>query len=1028
MVLLPLLAALQQSVYSSPPAGDTAGYWQQHVDYRIVATLDERAEELRATGTLAYVNQSPDTLREMYLHQHLNAFRPASVWSAADAREGRVRFQNLREPHFAYERFTAAPVVDGVTVRAEYPLAPDSTVVRLALPRPLAPGDTARLRFAWAARPSTLPRRQGRRGRHYDFAQWYPRVAVYDRGGWQQNPLHPAGEFYGEFGTYDVTLIVREDQVVGATGVPVAGDPGYARALRWGEVHLARDAYGPADTAASGRALPDGAGTGDTVPSGFKRVRFRAEGVHHFGWSASPHYIYEGGMYAGRVPIHVLYQPGDEPLWGDGQVVLRTARALQWLESIYGRYLYPQVTNLHRIEGGGTEFPMLMMNGSPSQGLILHELGHIYTHGILANNEWRAGWMDEGLTSYQTLWAQGLTPHERARSGAPAAGQRPPGYRGRAALPRAHELGQMEQFHLDFVGRAEPPGTVAHEFREFAIYNAMIYTRAERMFGALRDAIGDSAFVAFLRLYYDRWKLKHVDELAMLRAAEDASGRELDWFFRQWVHGTGLLDYALRGVESRQQGADWVTRARIVKTGDYWHPMPVGARTASGWTVARGDARRPDQWVEIRTAERPLEVRLDPHGVTEDWDRRNDVRTSFAVADSRVTNVVFDWPFLEQLERGRTVVALAPFAWYSGPGGATLGARMRSSYQGLVDRRELGLAVATRAPEDGIRSPGGEVASDGVDELARLQLWTELENPRLFGAARPLMGFRMGAWALDGLLKARLAKRWDMSRFLYARGPEAELMLELLGAAPLSYRWADPARWDDAAVVEVGGSWAHRPRGTAGATYRVSVGGGAMFGDPVRSTRLYPRAEVEVSRLWLSSGGAHATFLRGFAGYGEDAPRQRQIHASSLDPVESFGNHLVRPRDGILSHPDAHHVLPGGAGLIGYDARVTMPHVASVVAESYRRVLRFGARDRPALWVGGFGSAFTTFEGGAHPGSLGAGLKLRGPVFDRSLALRLDFPIYVKLPELAVGAHDVAPSEHARAFRFRWSVSVGDLW
>ncbi|MBX6332742.1 MAG: hypothetical protein IRY91_12920, partial [Gemmatimonadaceae bacterium] len=216
--MLPILSfvlALQQASVAptTPPSGDTVGYWQQRISYRIVATLDERAQAVHATGELLYVNQSPDTLHEMYVHQYLNAFRPGSRWSAVDTREGRERFQHLREPNTAYERFTAVPTFDGVPVHPEYPLAPDSTVVRFALPHPLAPGDSVRVSFAWDARPSAVVyRRQGRRGRHYDFAQWYPKVAVYDRNGWEENPLVPAGELYGEFGTYDVTLILPSDQ------------------------------------------------------------------------------------------------------------------------------------------------------------------------------------------------------------------------------------------------------------------------------------------------------------------------------------------------------------------------------------------------------------------------------------------------------------------------------------------------------------------------------------------------------------------------------------------------------------------------------------------------------------------------------------------------------------------------------------------------------------------------------------------------------------------------------------------------
>ena len=339
---------------TTPPSRDTVGYWQQRVRYEIEAALDERRGTIGARASLVYVNNSPDTLREMYFHQYLNAFRPGSKWSAADEREGRVRFQHLRDPDYGYERFTATPTFDGTPVAPSYPGGSDSTVVRFALPRPLAPGDSLRADFAWEARPSTVPRRQGRRGRSFDLAQWYPKVAVYDRGGWEPNALVPAGELYGEFGDYDVTLVVPEDQVLGATGVPVQGDPGWQRALRWGRVQPTDASYG-APAASPPPAAP-----------GMKRVRFVARDVHHFAWSASPDYRYEGGVYvrpagaaAQRFPtwdsvaIHVLYRPGDEREWGGGRAVERTARALRWLESVYGKYGYPQITNLHRIESGG---------------------------------------------------------------------------------------------------------------------------------------------------------------------------------------------------------------------------------------------------------------------------------------------------------------------------------------------------------------------------------------------------------------------------------------------------------------------------------------------------------------------------------------------------------------------------------------------------------------------------------------------------------------------------------------------------
>lgn len=637
LAVLPLLLALQQPVAppplpdlsqtfagqprapsrTSPANGDTVGYWQQRADYRIVARLDEPRDVLVASARLTYVNASPDTLRELFVHQHLNAFRPGSKWSATDQQEGRLRYQRLPDPAYAYERFTATPTIDGTPVRAEYPGAPDSSVVRLVLPRPLAPGDSLAATFAWEARLSTVARRQGRRGRHYDFAQWYPRVAVYDRGGWQPHALVPAGEFYGEYGSFDVTLVLPQDQVVGATGVPVAGDPGWARVARGGAAPvLAAAAYGPAPASA----------TADTVPPGHRAVRFVARDVHHFAWSTSPDYRYEGGAYVrpastGRprgwdtVAVHALFQAADDTTWGGGRVVSRTIAALGWLERAFGTYAYPQMTVLHRVDGGGTEFPMMQMNGSPSQGLILHEGGHNFVHGILGNNEWQSGWLDEGLTSYQTSWALGSTAQAIAAREAPAVGPVLTDAQ-RAAARRQLDSTVVRQARLVTRGAAQPIGIRADLFADFGTYNNAVYTRAELMYATLRDAIGDEAFARFLRDYYARWANRHVDEAAMRASAERASGRDLGWFFAQWVHGVGTVDYALRGVSVRRADGGWRVEGTLTRTGAYRHPIAVGVRTAAGWTLVRGDAARDGQRVTLRVAERPLEVRLDPHGAS----------------------------------------------------------------------------------------------------------------------------------------------------------------------------------------------------------------------------------------------------------------------------------------------------------------------------------------------------------------------------------------------------------------------------
>src|SRR6058998_2222051 len=385
-----------------------AHYWQQQVAYEITASLDEPSGVLTGQVRIRYVNRSPDTLRDFYVHQYLNAFRPGSRWSAADSAEGRVRFQHLADPDYAFERITRATVM-GQASAPDYPYTPDSTVAHWTLPRPLAPGDSMTVEIEWRARLSTVPRRQGRAGRRFDFAQWYPKVVVYDRHGWEDHPLYPAGEFYGEFASYDVTLDLPADQVIGATGVPVEGDPGWERAradtsLR---VDYQRGYYAPRPTSdAPGRgALGVGCGAVQ-VAAGRKCVRFHAEQVHHFAFSLNPDYVYEEGRY-GDVVVRVLYQRRHAGAWGGrNRVALRrTVTALAWLDSLYGTSAWPQLTNVDRIErGGGTEFPMVIMNDSPDLGLIVHETGHQYTMGMLANNEWREAFLDEGLSDFQEAW------------------------------------------------------------------------------------------------------------------------------------------------------------------------------------------------------------------------------------------------------------------------------------------------------------------------------------------------------------------------------------------------------------------------------------------------------------------------------------------------------------------------------------------------------------------------------------------------------------------------------------------------
>ncbi|MDP2498423.1 MAG: M1 family metallopeptidase [Candidatus Palauibacterales bacterium] len=610
--------------------------WQQQVSYRIEARLAEKNERVRAAATFRYRNASPDTLDRLYFHLYLNAFRPNSEWARSEQRERLQGYRTMEDPDYGYERVRSVRMLSGPGARGSgggegtaltpsYPHAPDSTVMRLDLPGPLHPGDSLTLRLAWDARPSTLCRRQCRQGRQWDLAQWYPRIAVYDGGGWQEHPLYPQGEFYGEFATYDVTLDLRSDQVVGATGVPVEGDPGWepAPGSPADEPLYQRDFYGEDPTT----GLPDPGLLPESAGGNRRRVRFHAEDVHHFAWSANPEYRYEGTTWErgdlDDVAVHVLYRPGDTA-WDDGVAVERSVRALSWLQTIYRPYPYPQFTNLHRIEGGGTEFPMLVMDGGVSQGLIVHEAAHQYTHGILANNEWKEAWLDEGIVSFTDGWYA-----EEHGGGNWARSLESTGMVERV-LANRHRLDSVPGFlrgmtvqGSDTLPTPRPVATRSEHFANYGQYGYGSYTKPSVVFYMFREMVGKETMRRILRTYYDRYEFRHVNEGALRSVVNDVTGRDYGWFWDQWLHTTDVLDYRVAEVSAERLGPEsWRTTVEVTREGGIW--MPV--------TVQVGDARRRltdrfrSRTVTLTTERRPKRAVVDPDEVLLDVDRSNNAR------------------------------------------------------------------------------------------------------------------------------------------------------------------------------------------------------------------------------------------------------------------------------------------------------------------------------------------------------------------------------------------------------------------
>jgi hypothetical protein len=960
-------------------AGDST-YWQQRVAYEITASLDEPSGVLSGRVRITYVNRSPDILRDFYVHQYLNAFRPGSRWAAADSAEGRQRFQHLQDPASAFERITAAKVM-GAFSKPDYPYAPDSTIAHWALPNELQPGDSMVVELEWQARPSTLPRRQGRQGRRFDFAQWYPKVVVYDKYGWQDHPLYPGGEFYGEFGTYDVTLDLAEDQVIGATGVPVHGDPGWEKAkadpaLR---VDYQREWYPNIAPTQCGR-----------IATGRKCVRFHAEQVHHFAFSLNPNYRYEQAHY-GDVAIRVLYQPGDSATWGKGIATQRTYVALAWLDSLFGKFAWPQITNLHRIEGGGTEFPMVIMDGSASQGLIIHELGHNYTMGILANNEWREGWLDEGFTSFQTDWF-----FETNGGGSDFPG-----------IDAELRLWDVDRW-------SEPVSLISEQYRDFATYNTMIYEKGALFFNQLRYIVGDDTMRKILRTYYARWRLKHVDEAAFRSVAEEISHMDLGWLFGQWLHGTALIDYKLAKVERRRLAdGRWLTTATIDRLGEGWMPVEIGDKDG---IYARSTGQPLRERVEFVTAHKPKRLMLDPRQLAHDWNALNNNERRGLFGSRARSELRFDNPTRNPSRRDKVVTGLLPVAWYNDHGGWSVGLRSRSNYLGRFERN---LVVASYG-----------VSPDATHRFGEYARWA---NP--IGHVIPRTETSAAFWYVEG--RTGIALHADKSLIEHQSfGPDRHAGFDAIWMAVHDVAYVDRGLWDNSGTIEAG-PWASIASRQGPRVWRARLGlrGGLVYRNPGPGVQATNRYDVEGFGRATAEASVRTPFIltstmgaRLFAGaYLADhaPPLQRRIMVSGADPYMTFSNPLLRSRGALFVRPDFHYHAPGDANLRGFRPDLGGRWAVALNIEGTKSLgLPLGAAvavfadaglvDAKAVPPVPATRTYTWLYDG------GVGLVLHPHINDLAWTMRFEIPFVVNRWDYAADSN--APADGR--FAFRWQVSL----
>lgn len=588
-------------------------YWQQRVSYRIEADLDPRMAELRGRERIVYHNRSPDALPYIALNLYQNVFSEGVPRNRFSPVTGGITLERVAAQGTTLER--GAWSTNDATPR----YAVQGTVGRVHLPRPLAPGDSLVLEINWHF---TVPPEGTYRtawqdalgGRAFVIAQWYPQIATYDDlRGWDETPYLGDGEFYLEYGDFEVALTVPEGWLVGASGELLNPEV----VLR--EEQLARLAAaleGDGTTRIVTREDLE-AGTVTRLPPGLTLTwRFRAENVRDFAFATSDRYVWDvapAEVPTGRggtrvVPINALYRPG-APHWE--RAAEFGSHAIEHISRDLIAYPYRQVT-ITEGSVGGMEYPQVMFIGKPQQvealyGVIAHEAVHFWFPMLVGSDEARHAWMDEGMASYYGDRAGGAFFGDDDAQGGNL----------RSYLAVAGSDAEVPLMrHTDLVTPYGARGVAA-------------YTKPAVLFGSLRSLLGADRFDAALREYIRDWSYRHPAPWDFFNAMETATGSEMDWFFGPWWYGTGTLDQAIERVEQTAGGA----RVTVANLGEIAMPVHLVATTSAGEDVrvtvpvGRWEAAG-TLTVDLAAPSSVVRVEIDPENMFPDVDRRNNVWSS----------------------------------------------------------------------------------------------------------------------------------------------------------------------------------------------------------------------------------------------------------------------------------------------------------------------------------------------------------------------------------------------------------------
>jgi hypothetical protein len=597
------------NIYRSGSGAPGPKYWQNHADYDIKASLDTTSKTLTGSLKLKYTNNSPDTLRFIWLQVEQNAFKDKSLNSYIFPQESR----------FGARGFEGGDVIDRFdqligTKRVAVKNRPNETTMKVDLAEPLAPGKSATFDIAWHFLiPEHGADRMGREGSLYELAQWYPRVNVYDDiRGWNTEPYLGQGEFYLEYGDFTVEITVPAGYIVASTGTLV--NP--TAVLTPTQITRLAQAIKSAtpinivtlDEIKSGAARPKAAGT--------LTWKFSAKKVRDVAWAASPEYLWDASGWNG-ILAQAFYRPSAIDPWKDAAD--QTRMSLDEYSTRWYKYPWPQMS---AVEGpiSGMEYPMLVMEARSKDkydlyNVVTHEIGHNWFPMLVGSNERVYMWQDEGFNTFINTFSEARRYPEKGDQ-------------------MARALGERDYVEGAQKANVDVPIDVMPDRINPQLLGLAAYVKPSVGLQLLRQEImGPAAFDDAFRTYIERWAFKHPTPADFYRTMEDVGGKRLDWFWREWFKENPHFDQAIDTVVTSKapNGSNIVTvmygnRARGV--------LPIHAR----FTYSDGSVENYDYPAEVwstntthyvrrytLTGKTLARIELDPDKRLVDVDRTNNV-------------------------------------------------------------------------------------------------------------------------------------------------------------------------------------------------------------------------------------------------------------------------------------------------------------------------------------------------------------------------------------------------------------------